>query len=115
MGLRLLESAVVLGALLAFRWPRFLFVQVPVFVWGAAVNLADWPCPLTTAENALRRRAGQTPYAGSFVAHYLLPERVAHLGGLHLDLAIGIFVLVVNAAVYANLLLRWRRRTPTGL
>jgi Protein of Unknown function (DUF2784) len=125
MAIRLLESAVVLlhllfiamvvfGALLAFRWPRLLWVQLPVFVWGAAVNLAGWPCPLTTAENALRVRRGEPPYAGSFVAHYLLPGAVARLGGLHLELLVGSFVVLVNAAVYANLLHRWRRRLSAG-
>jgi hypothetical protein len=101
---------VVFGALLVFRWPRLAWVQLPVFLWGAAVNLAGWPCPLTTAQNALRVRGGRPPYSGSFVAHYLLPESVTRIGGLHLDVVVGIFVVVVNAAVYANLLLRWRRR-----
>lgn len=125
MALRLLASGVVLlhllfiatvvfGSLLVFRWPRLLWVQLPVFFWGAAVNLAGWPCPLTTLENALRARSGEPPYAGSFVAHYLVPAGVAHLGGLHLEAAIGIFVVLVNAAVYATLLLRWRRGASRG-
>jgi len=106
-------ATVVFGALLVWRWPRLAWVQLPVFLWGAVVNLAGCPCPLTTLENALRLRSGRPAYAGSFVGHYLLPPSVAALGGLHTGTAIGIFVLSVNALVYANLLLRWRRRGPS--
>jgi Protein of Unknown function (DUF2784) len=107
-------ATVVVGALLVARWPRLALVQLPVFLWGALVNLAGWPCPLTTLENALRRRSGLAPYAGSFVSHYLLPESAGRLGGLHSEVAIGIFVLLVNGVVYANLLHRWRQRPPQG-
>jgi Protein of Unknown function (DUF2784) len=104
-------ATVVLGALLVARWPRLAFVQLPVFLWGAVVNLAGWPCPLTTLENAVRRRSGLPPYAGSFVSHYLLPKS-GGLGGLHSEVAIGIFILLVNGVVYANLFHRWRQRAP---
>jgi Protein of Unknown function (DUF2784) len=107
-------ATVVLGALLVSRWPRLAWVQLPVFLWGALVNLAGWPCPLTTLENGLRARGGQPRYGGSFVAHYLLPEGAAWFGGLHLEMAIGIFVVLVNALVYGHLLLRWRARGPRG-
>ncbi len=105
-------ATVVFGALLVWRWPRLAWVQLPVFLWGAVVNLARWPCPLTTLENGLRARSGRPTYSGSFVAHYLLPPSVAQLGGLHPEMVIGIFVLSVNGLVYANMLLRWRRREP---
>ncbi len=87
-------------------------MQIPVFLWGAVVNLAGWPCPLTTLENGLRARAGATRYAGSFVSHYLWPQGQPSLAGLPAEVAIGILVLVLNSAVYAYLLLR-RRRGPS--
>ena len=102
-------ATVVVGGLLVARWPRLAFVQLPVFLWGAAVNLAGWPCPLTTLENWLRLKAGAPVYAGSFVGHYLWHPGATTPGGLRSDTAVGIFVLVVNAAVYAFLLHRWRR------
>ncbi len=102
-------ATVVAGGLLVVRWPRLAWVQLPVFLWGAAVNLVGWPCPLTTLEKALRRQAGAPVYAGSFVGHYLWHPGVAAPGGLRADIAVGIFVLLVNAAVYAFLLLRRRR------
>jgi Protein of Unknown function (DUF2784) len=103
-------ATVVLGALLLWRWPRLVWVQLPVFLWGAVVNLQGWPCPLTTLENALRAHGGLAPYPESFVSHYLLPRGVAQAAGRHTELAIGLFVVVVNLVVYAAVLLRWRRR-----
>ncbi len=120
MGFRLAIAAVVLlhllfiftvvaGAPFLARWPRLAWVQLPVFLWGAAVNLASWPCPLTTLENALRARAGEAPYPGSFVGHYLWAGGGPSLAGLRPDVAIGILVLLINLSVYAYLLLRRRR------
>jgi hypothetical protein len=115
VGLHLLFiAAVVLGALLLLRWPRLGWVQVPVFLWGAAVNLAGWPCPLTTLENGLRAGGGRPTYPGAFVTHYLLPVVGHRLGGFPVETAVGVFVVVVNALVYAFLAWRWwlRRSSP---
>jgi hypothetical protein len=64
------------------------------------VNLADWTCPLTPLEKRLRRRAGQTGYAGGFVQHYIGP--LVYPGGMprRLEMVAGICVLVWNALVY---------------
>jgi hypothetical protein len=104
-------AVVVLGALLLWWWPRLVWVQLPVFLWGALVNLEGWPCPLTTLENALRARGRLSPYSGSFVSHYLLPHRAALWGGLHAEVTVGIFVLLVNVVLYVAVLRHWRRRT----
>ncbi len=103
-------ATVVLGAFLLWRWPRLVWVQLPVFFWGALVNLENWPCPLTTLENALRRQAGLPTYPESFVSHYLLPKGLTHWSGLHAELAVGLFVLLVNLPMYAVVLRRWLRR-----
>lgn len=103
-------ATVVVGALLLWRWPRLVWVQLPVFLWGAVVNLRGWPCPLTTLENALRAQGGLAPYPESFVSHYLLPGGVAQAGGRHTELAVGLFVVLVNLVLYAAVLYRWRRR-----
>jgi hypothetical protein len=101
-------AAVVVGGLLVLRRPRLAAFQLPIFAWGAAVNLAGWPCPLTALENGLRARGGLPTYPGAFVTHYLLPVDGPRLGGLRVESAIGIFILLVNALVYAILLWRWR-------
>ncbi|HXX32644.1 MAG TPA: DUF2784 domain-containing protein [Myxococcaceae bacterium] len=104
-------AMVVLGGLLVLRWPRAAWVQLPVFGWGAAVNLAGWPCPLTTWENALRARGGLDTYPGAFVTHYLLPSGGWRVGGVGVETAVGLFVLLANAVVYG--LVVWRRRHGT--
>jgi hypothetical protein len=121
MALQLAVGAVVLahllfiatclfGALLLSRWPRFLWVQLPVFLWGAVVNLLNWECPLTHLENVLRARAGLPVYGESFVSHYLLPECLRQLGGAHTSVVVGVVVLLLNAVGYARYFLRQKAR-----
>ena len=64
---------VVLGGLLVLRWPRVAYFHVPAAVWGAAIELGGWICPLTPLENSLRQQAGGTGYSGGFIEHYILP------------------------------------------
>jgi hypothetical protein len=63
-------------------------------------------CPLTPLENRLRALAGDAAYSGDFVERYLLP--VLYPPDLRRDVqvALGLFALAVNAAVY---LYAWRR------
>ena len=59
------------GALALWRWPRLVWAHLPALAWGLWIEASAGICPLTPLENALRRRAGQQGYAGSFVDHYL--------------------------------------------
>ena len=99
---------VILGALLAFRWPRIAWVHVPACVWGAALELFGLLCPLTPLENALRRAGGAADYTGGFVEHYLAP--LVYPPGLtpRLQILLGVSVLLVNAGLYGYLI--WIRR-----
>jgi len=63
---------VILGGLLVIRWPRTFFVQMPAALWGAAVEIFAWTCPLTPLENHFRNLAGSSLYSGDFIARYLL-------------------------------------------
>ena len=100
---------VVLGGLLALRWRRAAFVHVPCALWGAWVELAGWICPLTPLEVALRQRAGEDGYAGGFLEEYVVP--ILYPGDLTrgIQIGLGVFVLVLNIAIYAAVMLRWRR------
>ena len=102
---------VVLGGLLALRWPRAAWVHLPAAAWGAAIELFGWICPLTPLEQALRRRGGEAGYTGGFVEHYvfalLYPQGLTR----GLQLALGLFVLAVNLAVYLWVWRRARRRS----
>lgn len=98
---------VVLGGLFALRWPRAAWFHLPAAIWGAGIEFVQGVCPLTPLENHLRHLGGEAGYSGGFVEHYVLP--VLYPAGLSLDLqlAIGVFVVVLNATIYAIV---WRRR-----
>ena len=97
------------GGLLVLRWLRLAWLHVPVAMWGAAVELGGWICPLTPLENRLRAAGGEAGYAGGFIEHYLVP--IVYPSGLtrgH-QIALGVAVLVVNLAVYGVVLRRCAR------
>ena len=98
---------VVFGSFLAFWRRSFLWVQVPAALWGAAVELFGWICPLTPLEQEYRTRAGQAGYAGGFIDHYL--ASAIYPAGLTatLQFVLGVLVLFLNGACYWVL----RRRT----
>src|SRR5947199_8715651 len=93
---------VVLGGLLLLRWPKLMWLHVPAAVWGALIEFAGWYCPLTSMENAMLRRAGQSGYSDGFVAHYLFRVIYPAVLTRGLENAIGVFVLVVNVSVYVT-------------
>lgn len=101
---------VVLGGLPVLRWRRLAWVHLPAAAWGALIEFAGWICPLTPLENQLRRRAGEAGYAGGFVEHYVLPVLYPAELTREVQIALGLFVLVLNAGVYGWLLWRRRRR-----
>jgi hypothetical protein len=101
---------VVLGGLLVLYWRRLAWVHLPAALWGILIEYADWLCPLTPLENALRRRAGQAGYAGGFIEQYLVallyPEGLTR----RMQIGLGTVALVINVAVYARLWLSMTRR-----
>ena len=101
---------VVLGGFLVLRWQRLAWVHLPVVAWGAGIELTGGICPLTPLENHLRALAHEQGYAGGFVEHYvfglLYPEGLTR----DVQIALGLGVLALNAAVYARLLYRRRAR-----
>ena len=103
---------VLLGGLLVFRWPRAAWAHVPVFLWGALIEFGGWVCPLTYVENHFRLKGAAEGYATSFVEHYLVPLIYPDLlfpGGFPRSgfIAIGVFVLALNGAIYWR---AWKRR-----
>ena len=101
---------VVAGGLAVWRWPRAAWLHLPAAAWGAGIEWAGAVCPLTPVENYLRSLGGAGTYQGDFVREYLLP--VLYPAGLTrpTQVALGVFVVAVNAVVYGWWL--YRRRTP---
>jgi hypothetical protein len=100
---------VMFGGLLALRWRWVPWAHIPCFLWGAGIEVLGGICPLTPLENRLRSAAGDAPYAGTFIEHYILP--VMYPAGLtrtvQLVLAVGLVAL--NVAIYAWVIRRRRR------
>ncbi len=105
---------VLLGGLLALRWPRLAWVHLPVLLWGIGIELIGWVCPLTYLENYFRRLSRAEGYAAGFVEHYLVPLIYPDLlfpGGFPRSgfIAIGIIIAVLNAIIYWFVWKRHRR------
>jgi len=93
---------VLFGGLLVLFWPKLMWIHLPAAAWGVLIECFGWWCPLTRWENYFLREAGRAGYDGGFVAHYILP--VIYPAGLTrgLEVAIGLFVLVLNAGIYVK-------------
>jgi hypothetical protein len=101
---------VVLGGMLAWRNPAFVWLHLPAALWGAYAELTATICPLTPLENSLRARAGESGYEGGFVEHYLIPL-LYPVGLTPADQRwIGAFVIGINVVVYAIAIVNARRR-----
>ena len=67
-------ALIVLGAFRGWRWirsPAFRYAHLMAIAYVVAQEWIGVTCPLTTLEMALRARAGEASYAGSFVVHWL--------------------------------------------
>lgn len=66
------------GGFLVLRWPRSVWLHVPVVVWGIAVVTVQLPCPLTWLEQRARDHAGMAAlrpdgFIGRYVAGVVYP------------------------------------------
>jgi hypothetical protein len=59
------------GSVLAWRWPKLVWLHVPAVAWSVLSVGIGLNCPLTPLEKHLRRLAGERGYAGGFVDHYV--------------------------------------------
>lgn len=88
------------GGLLVLRFPKLLWLHLPVLLWGVAVQWADWICPLTPLENSLRSLAGESGYPGDFLEFWILrilyPEHLT----IELRYLLGILLIAFNVVVY---------------
>lgn len=104
---------VLLGGLPALRWPRLAWLHLPAALWGAAIELGGWICPLTYLENYLRRMAGGIGYSTTFIERHLEP--VLYPLGLtrHAQLVFGVSALFLNLVIYVRF---WSLRStaPVG-
>ena len=100
---------VCLGGLLVLRWRGMAWVHLPAAIWGAIVEWTQTVCPLTTLENHLRHLRGQAGYTNGFIEYHI--TRVLYPDGLtqRMQIALGVFVVLLNVMVYTVVFLRRRR------
>ena len=96
----------VLGGLLAVRWPKAFWPHLAAALWGAAIAVFSLHCPLTYAEDWARRRAGEQGLTRGFIDQYiegvLYPARYTRV--------LQALAAVVVAGSWAWAFARWRRR-----
>jgi asparagine N-glycosylation enzyme membrane subunit Stt3 len=103
---------VLVGGFMAWRWPRLLRYHIPAVAVSAALALAGLDCPLTEVEKGLREAAGDVPYRGGFISHYLVEP--VYAPGTTPTVRVVLRVATVAITVAANggyHVMRHRRRT----
>ena len=105
-----LHAAAVLfmlsGSLLALRWPRVLWLHVPVALAILVLYLTNSACPLTTWELDLREAAGEPRYRGGFIGHYITEPLGFPIEATSTQVGIYVVALLPNAIGYGLLATR---------
>ncbi|MDA8123979.1 MAG: DUF2784 domain-containing protein [Deltaproteobacteria bacterium] len=99
----------VLGGLLVLRYRWWGWLHGPAFLWAGFIELSGGICPLTPLENRLRALGGEETYGGGFIEHTLLPVLYPDDLTRSIQIALGLFVLLLNAALYGLAWHRFRR------
>ena len=97
---------VILGGFWVLRWKRSAWIHVPAVLWAALIEFVGWVCPLTPLENWLRKTGGEFEYRSSFIEHYILPILYPSALTRHLQIILGLLVIVVNLGIYGWVLHR---------
>jgi hypothetical protein len=100
----------IFGGVFVLRYPRMLSVHLPALIWGIVVEWADWTCPLTPLENALRHLGGEAGYAGGFIEHLLAPALYPENLTLEMRYVLGLVLVTVNVGIYGYVIFKKRRR-----
>jgi hypothetical protein len=101
---------VSLGGLLVLRWPILAYLHIPCLLWGIAIELGGFICPLTPLEVHWRLAAGQAGYDGGFIDHYIMP--LIYPPGLTraIQVSLAVALVVFNGVIYGYLWARHLRR-----
>jgi hypothetical protein len=97
------------GSLIALRWPRALWLHVPVSLAILGLYLTASDCPLTELELALRERAGEPGYTGGFIGHYVTEPLGFPIHATSTQVGIYVIAFLPNLIGYGLLLARQLR------
>jgi hypothetical protein len=98
------------GSLLALRWPRLLWLHVPVSLAILGIYLTGSDCPLTSLELSLREHAGQPGYTGGFIGHYITDPLGFPIEATSTQIGIYVVAFLPNVIGYALLAAQLSRR-----
>jgi hypothetical protein len=104
----------VTGSLIALRWPRVLWLHVPVSLAILVLYLTGSNCPLTTLELWLRAQAGAPGYRGGFIGHYITEPLGFPIRATSTQIGILVVAFLPNLIGYGLLLARHRTRKTTA-
>lgn len=99
---------VVGGAVVTSGRPTLERLHILSLFYGAVMENVPWPCPLTLAQKWFMAKAGETPYEGDFLVHYLRSVVSPSFPLVLLGWG-AIAVLLVNLGIYARRHLRPRK------
>ena len=100
----------VCGSLLALRWPRLLWLHVPLALAILAIYLTGSDCPLTTWELELRAAAGAPGYRGGFIGHYVTEPLGVPIRTTTAQIGVSVAAFLPNLLGYSLVAARQRRR-----
>jgi hypothetical protein len=103
-------ALVLTGSLLALRWPRVMWLHVPVALAVLGLYLTGSDCPLTTWELSLREAAGAPLYRGGFLGHYFTEPMGFPIEATSTQAGVYVVALLPNLVGYGLLITRRHRR-----
>ena len=89
----------VFGGLLVLRRRWIAALHLPAVVWGILIEFFWWTCPLTTIENMLRQRGGESGYDGGFIDYFVSLVLYMPLAP-SVRFALGFALIVLNVLFY---------------
>jgi len=98
---------VTFGGLLLLKSKKWVWIHLPLVIWGSLVEFTGWICPLTPLENWLRKKAGHEIYREAFIEHYIMPIIYPNGYTREFQVLLGISVIVINVVLY---LIVYKRR-----
>ena len=101
---------VLFGAFLNFKWPKMIWIHLPMVIWGALVEYMHWICPLTPLENYFRQKARTGVYEGDFIDQYIIPLIYPENLTPQFQVVFGSLVIVLNLIVYGFFWYHIRRK-----
>jgi hypothetical protein len=104
----------VTGSLLALRWPRLLWLHVPIGLAILGLYVTGSDCPLTTWELQLRAAAGEPAYTGGFIGHYVTEPLGFPIHATSTQVGIYLIAFLPNLVGYGFLAARGRSRRATA-